>query len=293
MLFGGGSGMANATSVFLIAGSLAAVAIGQVSSTPIRRFEAASIKPVAPGTAGSCGQRGSSVQVTLGPSCSLPDLIRAAYNLYGSENEPLGGPAWISSAWYTIIAKSTSPATPPEQSIMLQPLLADRFKLKWHREKRELPVFYLSLLKGRASLPATVAGTCVPRDPNAPPLGPPPSSDKPPVCDHLSMRGDPSGSVRLDGTGLKTLDQLLPILEHILGRPVLDTTKLTGPFDFHLKFAWDRSRGTPEENADAAVKLSETSDIASAIRKLGLKIESGKGPVDVFVIDSVQKPSAN
>ena len=278
--------------LLLFVACLAVSATSQTSSIPIRRFESASIRPSASGTEASCWQRGSSLQVTVGP-CSLRNLIKDAYNLNGSENEPLGGPAWISSAWYTIVAKSASPANPFEQSAMLQPLLADRFKLKWHREKRELPVFYLSVLKGRASLPATVAGTCVPRDPNAPRLGPPPTSDKPPVCDQLSMRGDSEGSVRLDGTGLKTLDQLLPILEHILGRPVRDTTKLSGPFDFHLRFAWDRSRGTPEENANAAVNLSETSDIASAIRKLGLKIESGKGPVEVFVIDSVNGPSAN
>jgi hypothetical protein len=49
-------------------------------------------------------------------------------------------------------------------------------------------VFYLSMLKGGVKLPATIAGSCVPRDPNAPRLGPPPSNDKPPVCDHLSMR---------------------------------------------------------------------------------------------------------
>lgn len=181
---------------------------------------------------------------------------------------------------------------------MLQPLLADRFKLKWHREKRELPVFYLSVLKGGAKLPATVAGSCVPRDPNTPPrLGPPPSSDKPPVCDHLSMRGESGGWWRMDGVGLTSLEQLLPTLEHILGRPVLDTmldtTRLKGPFDFHLKFVWDRSHGIPDESGSAAADLSGSTDIAGAIRRLGLKIESGKGPVEVFVIDSVQKPSEN
>ena len=293
LAFMGSFNMVNVKRFLLLAGSLSVAAICQVSSTRVRSFEVASIKPSAPGSGATCGQGGSSVQMTLGPSCSLAAIIRVAYQLYGTENEPLGVPAWTSNAWYAIIAKSASPANPFEQSAMLQPLLADRFKLKWHREKRELPVFYLSMLKGGVKLPATIAGSCVPLDPKAPRLGPPPSNDKPPVCDHLSMRGESGGSWRMDGVGLTTLEQLLPTLEHILGRPVLDTTRLKGPFDFHLKFVWDRSRGTPDENTGAASDISGSTDIAGAIRGLGLKIESGKGPVEVFVVDSVQKPSEN
>ena len=176
---------------------------------------------------------------------------------------------------------------------MLQPLLEDRFKLKWHREKRELPVYYLAVAKGGVKLGPTKAGTCIPWDRKAPP--PPPMPGKPSTCDYILMPQTPDRlGLGMEGIGVP-MSSLASHLTDLLGRPVIDNAGFTGIFDIHLKFARDSSLafgGLPDQPGQPA-ETGGWPSVFTALRSLGLNITPGKGSVDVFVIDSVQRPSEN
>jgi len=262
------------------------------------RFEVASIKPGAPGGQG-CGinRAVSTLQLThlqlATTDCSLRNLITDAFALMPWELDLTNAPAWVSSEHYDILAKSAKPTSVRGLMTMLGPLLEDRFRLKWHREKKQLPVYYLTVAKAGVKLTPTKSGTCVPFDHNSPPL--PPIPGNPTSCDYILFPGTPDGlGMGIEGTGVP-MSSLASRLSSLLGRPVVDTTDFTGIFDIHLKFARDSSLafgGRPDEPGQSA-DPSGLPNIFTAIRSLGLNITAGKGPVDVFVIDSVQRPTEN
>ena len=231
------------TSRFRILLPLASAALVPAQTRP--EFEAASIKP---NTSGG-------VNVAIAPhaggrlnaeNMTLKFLIQLAYKV--SESEIQGGPSWISSARYDIVAKANMNTPFPDMSPMLQCLIEDRFKLAFHRETRELPVYFLAAAKGTPK--------------------PPESADcKPVACGTIRMT-----SKRLDGARIN-MNALTKALSVILGGIVIDQTGFEDHFDAHLE--WD------------AVGPS----IFTTLREqLGLKLESGKAPVEVLVIDHAEKP---
>lgn len=275
------------------------------------KFEVASVKPSAPGGSPNGGPPGAPIYPGCAPpfnspisslqyvvrNCTVRDLVGHAFNPPKWAFVFPSVPAWLSSEHYDVVAKSAGPVNPSEHWRMLQSLLEDRFKLKWHREMRDQPVYYLSIGKGGGKgglkLPATKPGTCTPWDKKGPP--PPPYPDKPPTCDYILFPGTPDRlGLGMDGTGVPMVSLALH-LSGLLGRPVIDKTGLTGIFDVHIKFARDSALafgGLPDQPGQAP-DPSGLPNIFTAIRSLGLNIESGKGPVDVLVIDSAQRPSEN
>lgn len=227
---------------------------------------------------------------------TLDMLIEEAYGV--EEVQISGAPGWFKSEWYDIEAKVDSSVADrsskltedqrtAEQHPMLQALLADRFKLTLHRESKELPVYALVIAK------------------NGPKL-------------QEAKRGDtyPNGLVGLDGHGAPRLMQVgrgviicqaLPVewLVHALTlqlkRPVLDRTGLKGIYDYRLHWTPDDSKwavfkGPEDQPGIDGTRLPEPSgpSIFTAIQEqLGLKLEPQKGPVDVLVIDHVERPSEN
>ena len=154
---------------------------------------------------------------------------------------------------------------------MLQSLLEDRFKLIVRRETRELPVYELTVAKGGAKLRA---GACNTRDPNSPP-----SRQRPSDCGFSVMDNNTIKATQID------MERFIPMLTFWVRRTVLDRTGFKGTFDVDLKWNPDEATATP--TADTAPS------IFTAIQELGLKLESARGPVEVLVIDSVQRPSEN
>jgi uncharacterized protein (TIGR03435 family) len=152
---------------------LLAIAGGMLAqSTAVRpsfaEFEAASIKPSLPGTAGRWIRMQSAHEFTA-KNHALKTLIAAAYNL--NPKAISGGPAWVDSEHFDIVAKAPSAARPnlDEQMTMLRRLLADRFQLSFHREQRELHVYELTVAKGGPKLKeSTVSPDATPE--GAPPL---------------------------------------------------------------------------------------------------------------------------
>ena len=166
----------------------------------------------------------------------------------------------------------------------MQTILEDRFKLKIHRETRQGPVYELVLGKGSPKLKPLPEGSCVP-----PVMGGP----LPPLApDQKRCRNmvNPRGSVDMEGG---TLSMFTGMLAMALDRPVIDKTGLTGYFEIRLAFAPD-DPATADPGAPAPIKTPDAPTIFQAIQKqLGLRLVPAKGPVDVLVIDHIERPSEN
>ena len=199
------------------------------------------------------------------------DLIKTAYGV--DPDIVVGGPAWLDFDHFDVIAKAP-PATSPETiKLMLQALLADRFKLVIHKDTRPVQGFVLSVGKGKAKLkPADGAGEpgCQPQ----PSQRPGPDFVPPNVvsCRNVTMEEFASA---LRGTA-----------GGYLTGPVLDSTGLKGAWDFDLK--WTDKRLLAPAGADG-ITIFDAVD-----RQLGLKLEPGKVPMRVLVVDSAnEKPTTN
>jgi uncharacterized protein (TIGR03435 family) len=162
---------------------------------------------------------------------------------------------------------------------MLQALLEDRFKLKVHRERKEIPVYALVVAKGGPKLEATKEGGCTPADPTQ---GPPPIVPRQPLpCGYI---GEAKGGDGIEAVGV-TMASICQIFSVQLHRAIIDKTGITGRFNYQLPF------NTPPPGASGD---DEQFGVAmGALQKLGLKVESAKGTAEFIVIDHVERPSEN
>lgn len=244
----------------------------------------------------------------------------------------IGGPNWIDSDRYDIQARadcSGGVLSREQVQVMIQSMLEDRFQLKAHMETRELPTYNLVVAKDGPKIKASADQTPPSLGPGGQtqPCSPPPSTPSapagpPPPPAGPGQRGDafspntamPRGAIamRMSPTGLTLRASAAPVatlvnmLQQQVGREVIDKTGLTGLFDFTLEFsreglpgpgiqgfgpapvpAGPGPAGTPPTSADPVPSLF------TAIQDLGLRLESAKGPVDVLVMESVQKPTEN
>jgi uncharacterized protein (TIGR03435 family) len=231
----------------------------------------------------------------MGVNSSLLLLIQFAYASHDSPHwlplpasQVVGGPAWINSEGYDIQVKPKQTTDPKQIWLMWQTLLADRFKLKLHRETRELPIYDLTVAKGGPKLPAAKAAGCVSFPPGTPPRHVPGKVD----CGYVSgpFGGFTSGLFRIQGRKVHVAD-LVRELTSVLDRPVLDKTGFPGEFDLDLSFTPDDSlKGFPYR-LPTDPKLP---NIFTALdQQLGLQLTSAKGPVEVLVIDHAERPATN
>ena len=234
-------------------------------------FEVATIKPSRPGAPGKgLIMRDPRTFVTI--NYSAADLIVFAYGLH--PRQITNAPAWLETELFDIQATPDPPGLPNRKQIetMVQKLLADRFKLTFHRDKKELSVFAITVAKTGSKLtPST---------------------------------GDPKG---LPGLGFQGLGRMFAqnanisdfaglMQSTVLDRPVVDQTGLEGRYDFQLKWTPDDSQfpglkgqlPPPPEGADAPPDL-----FTALQQQLGLKMEATKAEIGVIVIDHVEKPSSN
>ena len=244
---------------------LSNTAFGQ-SKTPT--FEVADVHVSAPATRGEDGGFYAG-RVELHGSTML-DLISYAYGV--ETDNVLGGPAWLNTRRFDIIAKAPAGAKEENLQPMLKALLIERFNLAAHEDKRDMPVFILTAKKGTKLQPAA--------NPEAPP-----STGR--------GEGDPAlnNHVKCTSYTMKALAQLLPeVARNFINRPVIDETHLEGAFDFQLDWMGIGIYQRAKTNADGppAIGAFEMLD------KLGLHIEPGKRPSQVIVVDSVNEtPTPN
>ena len=234
-------------------------------------FEVATIKPNPSGAPGLQGLviRGRSMVVRNG---SLNDLVTFAYSL--QVKQVVNAPGWMDSDRYDIDANPDQPGTPNTEQlrIMVRKLLADRFALKFHHEKRNLAAYVLTAGKTGQKLTPTQLKSNLPGFFYSPGTGG--------LTLHL-----------INGT-MNDFTSFLQML--VLDKPVVDQTGITGRFDNNVTFTPDDSQFNGHPPKVPASDVSEAPNLFDAIQQqLGLKLTAQKTAVDVIVIDHVEKPSPN
>jgi len=235
-------------------------------------FEVASIKPSDPAHPEQIiTLRGTEVITT---NVTVHALINLGYWLH--PKELTGGPAWTETEKFDMAGKPDAPGQPnvDQMKVMIQKLLTDRFQLKFHFEKRELPVYAVRLAKTGAKITQ--------------------SRDDPKGIPGWNFGRNPSGMIMAFRNS--PMSQFTAVLQNSTDRPVVDQSGLTGRYDFTLNFTPDAAMaallgGPPPpagDNPDAAPDL-----FAAFQQQLGLKLEPTRAPVDVMVIDKVERPSEN
>jgi uncharacterized protein (TIGR03435 family) len=257
------------------------------SNASLPSFEVASIKPNSSGT--------SNISMHIAPggrftarNITVKQLIEDAYDIRGFQIS--GAPGWLGSARYDIVAKAAdSPENDPshlseserkafeqQHRRRLQSLLITRFHLQTHNMSKEGPVYALVIAKNGSKLRAA-------------------RGEKP------NNRGMTMRPGQLEGQGVP-ISFLAKYLSQQLSRIVVDDTGLAGIYDFTLMWAPDerlsqmfKNAGAENEGAgDALPSGASGPSVFTAIQEqLGLKLKSKKAPVDVLVIDHVEKPSEN
>lgn len=230
-------------------------------------------------------------------------LIQNAYSVQAFQI--MGGPGWIQSDGYNIDAKGDGKANRAQTFLMLRSLLEDRFQLKIHRETKDLPVYALTVAKNGPTLPHPKEGGCIAIDPNSPSPPPPNASGRSLgfPCGRVGVMAESSGA-RIQG-GKVPMAEFIRTLSMIMGRPVTDKTGVTETFDLLLDFTPDEATagmprgmgpvgsGDPGSPAPAADPSAPPTIFAAIQERLGLRLESTKGPVEVIVIDHVERPTEN
>ncbi len=246
-------------------------------------FEVASVKPAAP-------YKGGPIHIAMagGPGTEDPGrltfsnatlrmVLNEAFNV--SENQKVDGPDWLHDDMFDIVARLAPGATRDQMRAMLRNLLEERFHMAWHREKQDLPAYSLVRARGRVRL-------AVPRNP----AGEPTHREK----SHPGIR-----SISCDNC---TVGQFVKALGYPEGRTVFDETGLGGAYDFSLTYEPDYGvcKGCVVGGAGASAPpppplAEEAPPILSVAleEQLGLKLEKRKQPVDVLVIERIDRLPAS
>lgn len=248
----------------------AAALVSAICGQAPRAFEVASIKPT------NTGDNRVAIMMQPGGRFNATNVTvkMLMQNAYGVRDfQIVGGPGWIGSDRFDITAKleGDGPLQPDSLRPALQGLLEDRFQLKLHRETREMQTY--ALLPGK----------------NGPKLQK--SADEKAPGPQIRM-----GRGQLSAKKV-TMTILANQLAQQLGRSVVDKSVLTGEFDFELSWTPEIGGGGPfgpdAGGAPPAVDSPGPSIFTAVQEQLGLRLESQRGPVEILVIDRLEKPSEN
>jgi uncharacterized protein (TIGR03435 family) len=241
---------------------LPSAALGQ-SAHPPRKFEVAAIKTLDPPYHRLFDYSASGTRLTLEGYAPI-HLIMEAYNLkaYQVSFGPAASPP--DYTYYFIEAKAEGDSVPTRDEFrrMLQTLLAERFSLKVHRDKKDMDVY--ALVVGRTG---------------------PKFKESAPDADPIAYHGV-NGRNQTVTAARYTMEQLADSVGNVNGRPIVDRTGLTGTYNIKME-------ATPEFRIDNNPQPEDISIFAAVQDQLGLKLEPQKAPIDILVVDHIEKPSAN
>jgi uncharacterized protein (TIGR03435 family) len=249
-------------------------------------FEAASIKPATPiGPMGMISDRKGGPG-TADPglftcrNCSLYWVLADAYNIHSYD---FSGPDWLQGTRFDFSAKIPAGATKEEFQTMIRNLLADRFKMVVHRETRQAQVLEVTVGKNGPKFHESTPKEAPKDDAPSGPMKR--DEDGFPILGPGSSMSMVPGHARMKSEG-ETMAWLVELLSQQLHSPVTDATGLKGKYDFVVSWTWEEGPGA----ASAAA-----ADLATAVQsQLGLKLERKKGPVEVLVVDHIEKvPTEN
>jgi uncharacterized protein (TIGR03435 family) len=258
------------------------------------KFEVAAVRPnkATDLRAGIQIQPGGRFTATNMP---LRALIVHAYNLMPFQ---LVGPDWLDSERFDVVAKSeqdfppAAPASgPAPQQLMLQALLAERFALQAHRDTREMSVYSMEMARADRKLGPQLKPSNAECKEVSGGVGPPTGQDKT-TCGIRVMPG------QLTAGGVPLSAMAFP-LSMFVQRMVVDRTGLTGAFDYELRWTPDMLRqrlanappGQPVRLNGVEIDPHGPSIFTAVQEQLGLKLESTRGPVEVLVIDHIERPT--
>lgn len=174
------------------------------------------------------------------------------------DHQLIGAPDWTNSARFDITAAFPQGSAPERDwRPMLAQLLVDRFGLTTHRETREVPTYHLVLARKDSALGTQLVGADG-------------SCEKPPACTMLVNRQSLTARTQ-------AIQKILPALQSLTGRPVVDRTGLTGVFDIDLKWS---------DSGDSGPTI-----FTALQEQLGLKLESSRDPFEVVLIDAIRRPT--
>jgi len=281
-----------AIGVVLIAAATS-TGLAQQKVPPTPQFEVVSIKPNRSDAVPTGFRVNPSGRVEW-TNTTLRGLLRMGYQRFGFDpREVVGGPAWIDSDRFDVIATVNRPPEtrpdgfPEELLAMIRALVEVRFKVTVHSEQRNAAIYALVLARqdrriGSAlrSVPEACAGAMKAMADRTR-TGPPP-------CSFRAAEG------KLIGTGV-TMTMMANVLSGFVGRLVVDRTELAGSFDFELTF--DPSLAAPAPpgaQLGPALRDDTPPSIVTALREqLGLKLDPTRAPVEVLIVDSAEPPTEN
>ncbi len=247
---------------------------GRIPTRTPKQFEVATVKFILAGPPG--GGRGPPGHGSIS-IVNLP-LKGIIANSFRTAGKLVFGPAWLSTTHYDIVGKGPDPkASNPEVWEMMRSLLVDRFKLKYHLESREFPIFALVVAKG------------------GPKLGKP--EDGP--CATAIRAGQPCGDILYPPFAVRIVNMPIGALSASIGRgvpdrrPIVDKTGLTGKYDATVRWMPDEMKPEDLANIPEDQRPEDVSLFTALEQQLGLKLEAQKDQLQVVVIDSIEKPSAN
>jgi len=233
-------------------------------------FEVASVKPAAP-----CCAAGQWRESKAGEDRIDFRYVTLRYSIafaYRLKEYQVSGPAWLGEARYDMVAKGPEGTRHDQLPEMMQALLAERFKLELHHEKKEFSVF--ALMVGR----------------NGPKLNPLPAADGAPEGASFGMSDSPNGVGRIE---VKHGDMaaLANFLPRFVGRPVVNLTGLEGRYDFDLEFSREDLNGMVRTDAaeSGAAPAEFGASIFTSIQRIGLKLDAQKLPLDAVVVDRAER----
>jgi uncharacterized protein (TIGR03435 family) len=260
---------------------------------PALQFEVATIKPARPDAVRNRVMPSSPDRLSI-PSMTVRWLIYTAYQEgMGTSWNVSGGPSWIDQTAYAIEGKAARPSTQKELRMMLRTLLAERFGLKIRQETRTgAPgsggIYTLVLDRKDGKLGPNIKewdGTCGGK--------PPAGRDEDDLFIPLCPSGNRPAGIFVEGGTLFSLAELLslPAPRALLGTIVQDRSGLKGRYTLHLDFNFAAAR--PPADATAQPELAGPSLFDAVRDQLGLRLERGEGPLNVVLVDSVERPTEN
>ena len=244
----------------------AAAVFAQAPATPA--FDVASIRVSAIGRAGGEGSRRENIQVTPDAvsmrNVSFKSATRWAFHVMDYQ---VNGPDWINNERYDINAKSAGPVAEEQLRLMMQTLLADRFKLVTHRVTKELPSYILTVAKGGPKFTESASEG---------------EADIKPDQNRMSI------SVKR-----APVSQLVDGLINVFRAPIIDETGLKGKYDITINVAKYVADFAPREGGGAGGGGAPPDPLAIITRglqeELGLKLDAKKMPIDLVVIDKADR----
>jgi uncharacterized protein (TIGR03435 family) len=254
----------------LCGGGLAALGLCALYAQSRPAFEVTSVKPnrSVDRAFGVVPSPGGRIRAT---NSTLKQLINVAYQT--PDFRISGNTGWMNSDRFDIEAKAVGDPPREQLLLMLQSLLADRFKLAVHRETKELPTYDLLVTKGG---PKFKEGKCVGQPGPLNPCG----------AYNVSARGHLTGKA----VGMNPIAGFLSSLE---SRVVVNKTGLTGEYDLDLTWTPDELPTGPGDPGQAPPDPNGPSIFTALQEQLGLHLEPSRSPVEILVIDSADKPSEN